>query len=199
MKIYTKKGDKGETGLADGKRFSKSEEIFWVMGEIDELCAWMGVIQEKILSNTNQYYPILTNINKKVRGQKKMIKGEEEICENLHRICVNLFTVNSILARAKNIKFDSEKETIWLEKEIDEMTAELPELRNFILPGGSEISANLHIARAICRRVERRLVNQCEITRSEFLPFFNRLSDYLFTLARFVNFKMRVKEEIWKG
>jgi cob(I)alamin adenosyltransferase len=230
MKIYTKTGDKGETGLADGTRQMKSEDVFWVMGEIDELCAWMGLIQTKILSNTNkpaspklqrgEYYQILTNKNnQKSRSQDpnsknpKIRKSENLnnflVCDSLKRIQRNLFTINSVLARAKNIQFDSKDETEWLEKEIDEMSGELPELRNFILPGGSEIASSLHVSRAICRRVERRFIsylnldskdaNQNEFMQIELLPYFNRLSDYLFTLARWVNFKSGDKEEIWKG
>lgn len=186
MKIYTKKGDKGKTFLADGTRHEKSEEIFWLLGEVDELCAQIG-----FSISVNRY------ISKSVKQYDSKIVDEKNlIIENLKRIQRDLFTINSILARAKNIKFDAEKETELLEKEIDKMTAELPELKNFILPGGSELSANFHVARAICRRVERRLTQG---NLKEFISYFNRLSDYLFTLARFVNFKMGEKEEIWKG
>jgi cob(I)alamin adenosyltransferase len=199
MKIYTKKGDKGETGLADGKRYSKSEEIFWLMGEVDELIAWMGVIQAKIQISRSQDPKDKNPKTLKLENPKNLVN------ENLKKVQRNLFAINAILARAKNVKFDSKKETEWLEKEIDKMTAELPELRNFILPGESEISAFLHVARAICRRVERRLV-MCQHgtmmeqkSVQEILPYFNRLSDYLFTLARLTNFKLGEKEEIWKG
>jgi len=226
MKIYTKTGDHGETGLADGKRYAKSEEIFWLMGEIDELNGWLGLCSEK--------YKKIFNVGAGLRpargsqplagsdrspacqrprlqclcictgGQVKLqaMAGRSDL--SLRRIQNNLFTVNSILARAHNIKFNSKKETEWLEKEIDKMTEELPDLRNFILPGGSEIVASLHVARAVCRRAERRLfmyqhVTMIKQSSEEFVPYFNRLSDYLFTLARFVNFKMGEREEIWKG
>ncbi len=210
MKIYTKTGDSGETGLSDGMRYRKSDDVFWLIGDIDELCAWIGACEAKFrnskLESRNKFKIQKSKKIQTMDSQMRKQSGTEldVICESLHRICEDLFTVNSVLARAKNIKFDSKRETEWLEGEIDKMTLELPELRNFILPGGSEIASFLHLARAVCRRVERRFVmfqygNMIEQKRTkEILPFFNRLSDYFFTLVRFSNFKMGKKEEIWK-
>jgi cob(I)alamin adenosyltransferase len=188
MKIYTKTGDKGETGLADGKRYSKSDDVFQVMGEIDELIAQIGLCVTKLQDIKIPRSQIVIS-NSKIQISKVVL--------DLKRIQRNLFTINSCLAGVKKIEFDSKCETEWLEKEIDEMTEELPELRNFILPGGSEVASSLHVARAVCRRAERRMValkNTKDLT-----PYINRLSDYLFTLARYVNFKMGRVEEIWKN
>lgn len=179
MKIYTKKGDKGKTFLADGTRHKKNEEIFDVMGEIDELSSWIGL-----------------GISKIPRSQdpKKVISNSQfQIPKKLERIQRNLFSINSILAQAKNIKFDVDKETKHLENSIDAMEKELPELKNFILPGGHELSALFQIARVKCRRAERQMVFY-----PKFIPYINRLSDYFFVLARFVNLKMGGKEKIWK-
>lgn len=227
MRIYTKTGDAGETGLSDGKRYRKSDDVFWLIGDIDELCAWIGACEAKFIIY-NSEFRIEKNQKSKSKNQNDKLKikdlgvhknpleirrntdaslTEREITrlrDGLQRVQGDLFLINSVLAGAKNIKFDSKRETEWLEREIDEMTLELPELRNFILPGGSEIASFLHLARAVCRRVERRFVmfqNENMAAREnsqEILPFFNRLSDYFFTLARLTNFKMGEKEEIWK-
>lgn len=180
MKIYTKKGDKGKTYLADGTRHNKNKEIFWVMGEIDELNSWIGLSISKI---------------PRFQDPKKVIHNSKfQIPKELEKIQRNLFSINSILAKAKNIKLDIGKETKYLEDNIDEMEKELPELKNFILPGGHELSAIFQIARAKCRRAERQMISY-----KEFLPFINRLSDYFFVLSRFVNFKMKEEEKIWKN
>ena len=156
-KIYTKKGDKGETGTFHG-RISKSDQLAIALGTIDELNTWIGVCGEN---------------------------------KELHRIQTNLMTINSILACSKVQRFRG-SETTRLEKLIDKLTLELPELKNFIYPVGF-----LQVARAVCRRAEREIV-KLEIKEKNILKYINRLSDALFVIARFVNFQNNVPEEVWK-
>lgn len=171
MKIYTKKGDKGHTFLADGTAHGKEELIYEVIGTIDELNSWIGYIL-----SVGENFPSL----KKIQN--------------------NLFAINAILAKAKNIKFNVKRETELLERKIDKMERELPTLKNFILPGGHGLSSILHITRTVCRRAERTLVRRQHVNPmvDKFIPYFNRLSDYFFTLARQVNLQREIKETIWK-
>lgn len=160
MPIYTKKGDKGETGTFHG-RISKSDQLAITLGTIDELNSWIGVC-----------------------GQDK----------ELYRIQTNLMTINSILAGSKKHKFGS-YETIHLEKLIDKLTKDLPELKNFIYPVG-----HLQVARTVCRRAERELVllnTNSKMLAPNILKYINRLSDALFTLARAENKRLGVVEETW--
>lgn len=185
MKIYTKTGDKGETSLI-GKRISKDAEILDVLGTIDELNSSMGII----LAMIN---------NSKVLAKK--FTPEIKKIENLHR---NLFTVSGILAGAK-LQLDFNVLISEMEKDIDSWTAKLPELTKFILPGGSVVAAEIHLSRTICRSVERIFVGYTNVSEArpehyiEMRMYFNRLSDWLFTLARYSNFKLGIKDIIWES
>jgi cob(I)alamin adenosyltransferase len=160
MKIYTKTGDKGETGLADGTRISKNSSIIAAIGSLDEANSFLGTIGD---------------------------------CQNIQE---DLMTISSILAGAK-IKFYSIK-TKNLEKKIDAMEKELPKLKQFILPGGNEVGAKLFFARTLVRKAERSVIGLNNLP-DNVLTFLNRLSDYLFVLARYINFKERIKETPWRG
>lgn len=196
MHVYTKKGDHGQTNLADGTAHEKSEAVFEAIGGIDELNSWIGVI----ISNIEYRNPKNREPASPSLGGQIQIKENFKIEKQLNIIQNNLFAVGSILAKAKNIKFDVTRETEILEKEIDKMEKELPPLTNFILPGGTELSALLHICRTVCRKTERKLVRyQCNNTSiPRLVPYFNRLSDYFFTIARRVNHQTKTKEKIWK-
>lgn len=162
MTVYTKTGDKGKTGMANGKRVSKSFKVIQTIGAIDELNSYLGIIGK------------LTDIQR------------------------NLFTINSMLSGAKlTLPKDAVKK---LEREIDEMEGKMPVLANFIIYSGVPRATKLYFARALCRRAERILVAASDDKHPNLdrLMYLNRLSDYLFTLARFTNFKKKVKEEIWK-
>jgi len=178
MKIYTKGGDFGETGLADGSRVSKNSLRVETYGEVDELNALLGVI--RIYAHQEEYQKVL------------------EYLQN------TLFIVGSDLATANvnmpNIPRLQKGEVEKLEKWIDQMDSELPKLQNFILPGGNVVAAYLHLARSFCRRVERMVValKREEAINDEVLVFINRLSDLLFVMARHVNMKSGIEEHIWK-
>jgi len=169
MGVYTKTGDKGKTGTFAGKRISKSSRLIAAIGAIDELNSYLGVVGS------------LTDIQR------------------------NLFTINSILSGAK-LEFPKDA-TKKLEREIDEMESKMPTLTNFIIYSGTPRAVKLYYTRALARRAERALVDlgfKIYPERASFaydliiLAYINRLSDYLFTLARYTNFKKKVKEEVWK-
>jgi cob(I)alamin adenosyltransferase len=183
-KVYTKTGDQGETGLVDGQRVSKSSLQIACYGEVDELNAIIGVLMSTL---NKRFGPEMTDL---------------EYIQN------KLFDLGSLLACPEE-KRDSfklagiKKETIaMLEKRIDEMNDVLVELKNFILPGGDISASTAHVARTVCRRVERTFV-LTQSSMKNYLPensliFINRLSDYFFVLSRFINFELNEKEIIWE-
>lgn len=184
MKIYTKTGDKGDTSLYGGTRISKASARVESYGTIDELNAFIGVAKSHI--------------------------ENEDVMNQLKKIQFDLFTLGSesatptdklILATGKNrlALTISEKEITELENWMDEMEAKLEPLQFFILPGGGKSATFLHIARTVCRRAERCLVllNETEGVRLELIKYLNRLSDYLFVLARYVSKISGEKEEFW--
>ena len=177
MAIYTKTGDKGTTRVFDKKtgeltQVHKDSCHIKTIGAIDELNSVLGI----------------------VRAFGKDKKIEKKILE----IQGNLFVINSILAGGK-LKFSKTK-TKQLEKEIDVWEGTLPVLKNFIFYGGGVEASFLFYARALCRRAERSLVtfSKSQHTNSDILAYMNRLSDYLFMLARSMNLEKGIKEEFWK-
>jgi cob(I)alamin adenosyltransferase len=179
FKIYTKTGDDGTSGLIGGTRVEKFDDRLEAYGTIDELNSWLGLIR------TGQY--------------------ENEVDEILGFIQHKLFDFGSHLATdqlSEKILLQSVCEITDIERielEIDRMQNQLPELKNFILPGGFANAAYTHIARTVCRRAERRitLVSKHEDIQKNVLVFVNRLSDYLFVLARYINMKKGHQETIW--
>jgi len=169
---YTRAGDAGMTSLfgLSGK-LSKANLRFETIGDVDELNSMIGVC-------------IAHSKNK-------------EINEVLKKVQINLFKIGANLAAAKhNIKSSDVKE---MEKAIDKFHAKLPVLTKFILPGGSLLASNLQLARAVCRRAERRIValNEKEKFSPEILSYTNRLSSLLFVLARWANKQAKIKELEW--
>ncbi len=173
MKIYTKTGDQGETCLFDGSRTSKDDLRLDLIGDIDELSAHLGLVHS-LLDDT---------------------KTNGFIIEVIH----DLFHLNAHLAGAiKYANLDLSAEVINLELSIDKMDLILPPLINFIYPLGSQTIATIHIARTICRRAERKLVAaglEFKFHPSS-LQYLNRLSDWLFTLARYVASTQQIEEYI---
>lgn len=176
MKIYTKGGDKGKTSLIGGERVFKNDIQVDAYGTIDELISWIGLIRSHESSNS-----FVMN-HKKINGL-------------LFNIQSNLMSCASIVSKQKdydiNLPNINDEDINILEKSIDYMTDRLPPLDSFILPGGNVISSYCHISRTVCRRAERLVIETSivkEITTNEMvIKYLNRLSDFLFTLSRFVN------------
>ena len=179
FKIYTKAGDDGQTGLIGGERVSKHHIRVESYGTVDELNSHIGMIRCH------------------VKGEK------EEIL--LAEVQNDLFTIGSFLASAASANLTlpelGEDKIGRLESEIDRLTAVLPELKNFNLPGGSIQGAQAHVARCVCRRAERLVVQLSDIedVPAFVVKYLNRLSDYLFTLARFLDHQNGGIEIIWKS
>lgn len=178
MKIYTKKGDKGDTSLYGGERVSKSSSRIRAYGSVDELNSIIGLALSYSLSD---------------RGASDLGK----IQEHLLILGADLATPPGSETRIDRI---GEDEVKFLEKKIDTMDEYLPTLKNFILPGGSQPGATLHVARTVCRRAERAVV---ECSKEEeisvlAIKYLNRLSDFLFVAARYENRHAGVLETKWK-
>ena len=174
MKIYTKGGDKGETSLVGGTRVSKADQKIEAYGTVDELNSALGVLAA----------------------------SSPEYCDFIKAIQHKLFNLGSLLAAESDLEFKlpdvGQDDIAVLEKEIDRMDKILPRLKNFILPGGSVLSAHTHLARCICRRAERRVVALQESEYAILVQYLNRLSDYLFILSREF-LRIEGKEEvIWQ-
>lgn len=180
MKIYTKTGDDGSTSLHGGSRVYKNSARVSVYGAVDELNSIIGIITTLDLPS--------------------------ELKEMLIAINNMLFTLGSDLAtpyepepkfKVLRIKLEYIE---WLERKIDMLTEPLPPLRNFVLPGGTAAAAYLHNARTVCRRAEREAVG---LAKNEYIgegavKFLNRLSDFLFTAARFANYSAGIEDEKWQ-
>lgn len=168
-------GDKGETSLI-GKRVSKDDSRVEAYGTIDELNSAIGLA--KSFSNLDQISSPL-----------------EKIQNDLFIIGAELATITEKGTSSKI----SDADVLWLEKISDEMEKEILPLKKFVLPNGSQIASALHLARAICRRAERRIVSLArkENVNPEIIRYVNRLSDVLFVMARLVNQKLGVKEKTW--
>lgn len=182
MAIYTRTGDKGLTSLFDTTRVPKHHDRVETYGTIDELNSAIGAVIAQI------------------EDLRLKIKEIDIVAKELEEIQHDLMSIGSALAdpKAKPIK-DLDKRAKEFEKQIDQMTEKLPELRNFILPGGGKAGSLLHLARTISRRAERRIVKLVQDTEIDngIIVYINRLSDLLFTMSRFVNHKENKKETIW--
>jgi cob(I)alamin adenosyltransferase len=178
MKIYTKKGDGGDTGLYGNVRVPKDDLRIRTYGTLDELNAQLGLT----LCEANLPSPLPTSLLR--------IQGE------LFQLGAELATPRG---KATGIRLVEQPEIEALEHEIDAMEARLTPLKTFVLPGGSRASALLHLARTVCRRAERELVslNRGEPQRAQTIQYLNRLSDYLFVCARFANHAAGVADVPW--
>ena len=174
MKIYTRTGDTGETALFGGKRVSKDDARIEAYGTVDELNSFIGVVR--------------------AAWPESPVDGE------LERIQNDLFDVGAQLAGPGNDRFTGAdpRRIEELEAAIDHAEKELTPLTNFILPGGSMAAAQLHVARTVCRRAERIVVSLGKEAPRGTIVYLNRLSDFLFVAARFVNAKLDTADVIWK-
>jgi cob(I)alamin adenosyltransferase len=179
LKIYTKTGDDGTSSLFGGKRVKKSDLRLETYGTVDELNSWVGLIRS--------------------------LAGEKDLNDLLAEIQNKLFVIGSKLASDENGKMITDRLTCStediekLEKAMDEYEARLKPLQNFILPGGSSLVSYCHIARTVCRRAERRIVELSGMASMEnnMLKYVNRLSDYLFVLARKIAQDEGISELKW--
>lgn len=178
MKIYTKTGDTGHTSLLGGKRVSKAHIRINAYGTVDELNSHIGLLRDV-----------------EIREDRKII---------LKEIQDKLFTIGSHLAaddkNRKKIPDLKEEDVELLEKEIDKMNGELPPMKHFILPGGNQFVSFTHIARCVCRRAEREIVtlHHEEEVNDLIIKYINRLSDYLFVLARKLGAELNAEEVAWR-
>lgn len=179
-KIYTKTGDKGKTSLFDGTRVSKNDIRLETYGTFDELSAHLGIAGSFL------------------QKEKKLIARIQSIQSDLLDIGACLANPNTLPSKKFTTYIDSQ--VLVFEKEIDTMTEKLTPLRNFIIFTGGKAGSFLHVARAVARRSERRLVtlSQKERIDGSFIRYFNRLSDLLYTMSRYVSRHEKKKEIIWK-
>ncbi|MEI6462431.1 MAG: cob(I)yrinic acid a,c-diamide adenosyltransferase [bacterium] len=175
-RIYTKTGDKGETSLFNGKRVSKANELIELVGELDLLNSYLGLIASQS-------------------------SRSKSISKDILDIQSTIFCIGSEVAYpAKHGALDLTKQTLELETKIDKMEKTNSPLKNFILPGGSELASNIHIARSVTRSIERSFIRSSKTYKNTCVNIFlNRLSDYLFVLARHTNLKKGIKDTIWKA
>lgn len=181
FKIYTKTGDKGKTSLIGGTKVPKNDIRIETYGTVDELNSWIGLVNDQL------NHPEIKDILKEVQDR--------------------LFTIGSSLAT------DADKETKMrlpdlhvsdievLEKQIDFWSEHLPEMKSFILPGGHPFVSSIHIARCVCRRAERLAVSMQQnelFVEEKVIQYLNRLSDFLFTLARYASKILGAEEIPWK-
>lgn len=179
MKIYTKTGDKGETSLFGGERVSKDDLRIEAYGTVDELNTVIGAA--RAFNDNKQIDTILAEIQNRL-----FVLGAD--------LATPFTAANASVPRI------SAEDTALLERKIDEIEKDLPPLKSFVLPGGSKAGALLHNARTVCRRAERRVVplrEKNEVSQ-ESAVYLNRLSDFLFVLARYVNKMSKVPETLWK-
>jgi cob(I)alamin adenosyltransferase len=187
MKIYTKTGDRGETGLFGGQRVRKDHVRVDAYGDVDELNSVIGMAAARLA-----------------------VDGSTDLVEQLRSVQTELFTLGANLATPA--PEDGGRPSAYippldpariaeLEQWIDQAETELEPLRNFVLPGGTEAAARLHLGRTVCRRAERRVITLAHEAHIDevLIVYLNRLSDYLFTLARLANRRSGVDDVPWLG
>ena len=184
-KVYTRTGDKGMTSLVGGVRISKNDPRLEAYGTTDELSSHLGLLAAMMAHDSNTL---------------------EEERQMLVRSQNNLFIIGSYLAidQSQTPLYDFARlpdgETTLLEQRIDQLMATLPEKQGFVLPGGTISAAQCHVCRTVCRRAERRILELAQHARVDdyVLQYVNRLSDYLFVLAKIINFNAGQSEIIWQ-
>lgn len=190
MKVYTGTGDRGKTSLFSGERVPKYSSRIAVYGDLDELNSVMGAVASAI------------------------DEEHKELIEKIQPVQAQLLAAGAWLATtpgspsAKSLPPFTKEPALELESAIDRMSEVLPELKHFILPGGHQASSFAHMARCVCRRVERQAIamilaedgeSDATETMQHILVFLNRLSDYLFVLARYCNYVHGKEDVLWKG
>ena len=185
-KVYTRTGDKGMTDLVGGVRISKTDPRLEAYGTTDELSSHLGLLAAMM---ANDEHPL--------EEERQMLVR----CQN------NLFIIGSYLAidQSQTPLYDFAKlpdgETALLEERIDNLMATLPERQGFVLPGGTVSAAQCHVCRTVCRRAERRILELAQKAQVDdyIIQYVNRLSDYLFVLAKIINFNAGQSENLWQN
>jgi cob(I)alamin adenosyltransferase len=184
MKIYTRTGDGGETSLFGGKRVRKNDLRVEAYGTVDETNAFIGFARAAILEGSS--------------GSREALNYIDSVLEPVQN---KLFSIGAVLAGSGDDNYavkDSDLE--FLERAIDKMDEEVQPIKAFILPNGTDLCSKLHLARVTCRRGERRVVELAatEVVDPKLVAYLNRLSDFLFTLARYANKAQGVPDVLWK-
>ena len=185
-KVYTRTGDKGMTDLVGGVRISKTDPRLEAYGTTDELSSHLGLLAAMM---ANDEHPL--------EEERQMLVR----CQN------NLFIIGSYLAidQSQTPLYDfarlPDDETTLLEERIDQLMTTLPEKQGFVLPGGTASAAQCHVCRTVCRRAERRILELAQHAHvDDYIPqYVNRLSDYLFVLAKIINFNAGQSENLWQN
>jgi cob(I)alamin adenosyltransferase len=172
-KIYTRTGDAGETGKADGTRVSKDDALIHAQGDVDELNSFLGLLASRIDSG--------------------------ELADLVNHIQQDLFNIGAELSISH--QYITGRDVGFLEERLDHYNADLPPLKEFILPGGGDAASLCHVARAVCRRAERGLVTlgREQQLGPDMLAYINRLSDLLFVLARVLTKHANEEEVYWRS
>ena len=180
-KVYTRRGDQGMTDLVGGVRISKTDVRLEAYGTIDELSSHLGLLVS-LLEADDAERPVLLRVQ-----------------SNLFNIGTHLATDQSQTPLYASARLP-EGETAFLEQRIDAINAELPEAQGFVLPGGTTAAVQCHVCRTVCRRAERRIDALAEraTVGPEVIEYVNRLSDYLFVLAKLINFHAGRQETLWQ-
>ena len=178
MAIYTKTGDKGETSLANGERISKADARIEAYGTVDELNSWIGLLRAGLQEREQSTDHFVDRVQTELQWMQN-----------------KLFNLGAALSLAPG-EWVNTADVQQVEAWIDAMQSQVPKQRAFILPAGSECVARCHVCRTICRRAERRMIALgCP---DETIQLMNRISDYLFGLARYLGYQNGEPEEAWK-
>ena len=179
-KVYTRTGDQGETSLVGGVRIKKSHIRLEAYGTVDELSAHLGMLASMIENDEHDFIIRIQN--------------------NLFNVCTHLATDQSQTPLYPSAHL-AEGEIASLEERIDNLMKQLPERQGFVLPGGVPAACQAHICRTVCRRAERRIAALAEEAQiaPEMQQYINRLSDYLFVLAKIINFNQGKSEIVWQN
>jgi cob(I)alamin adenosyltransferase len=180
-RVYTRTGDKGETSLVGGVRIKKSDIRLEAYGTVDELSAQLGMLVSMMEAGE----------------ERQMVVRVQNI---LFNVCTHLATDQSQTPLYPSARVP-EEEVARLEERVDLLMKQLPERQGFILPGGCPAACQAHICRTVCRRAERRIAALAEVATvgTEVQQYVNRLSDYLFVLAKIINYNAGVSEVVWEN
>ncbi|MCR9209958.1 MAG: cob(I)yrinic acid a,c-diamide adenosyltransferase [bacterium] len=194
MKIYTRTGDSGTTGLFGGPRVAKDDTRIEAYGTVDELNATLGQVRSALKESAGQ--------------TSEAIHGLNELDARIAQVQHELFSIGAELASPHPDQFDlrviGQAHIQRIEDWIDDAEQQLPPLKQFILPGGSVLASHVHLSRAVCRRAERRVISLADAVQTEtpisdsVIIYLNRLSDWLFVVSRLVNQILNVPDQIWE-